>query len=115
MPHNQEFVKRWLREDAVGVSSDGCRVAASEPLPIISVPLVRDLREIERAVITAVIQQCKGNKAAAARVLGLHRRTLYRILQDEVPAKEHAVRLPLAIRVAVVEDVAGVLEADYVI
>ena len=50
----------------------------------ISVPLAGGLKEIERSIIAAVIERCRGNKAAAARVLGMHRRTLYRILQDEI-------------------------------
>jgi DNA-binding NtrC family response regulator len=53
----------------------------------ISVPLAGGLKEIERSIIAAVIERCRGNKAAAARVLGMHRRTLYRILQEEVCAK----------------------------
>ena len=62
----------------------------------ISVPLLGNLKEIERAVIEAVIQRCRGNKAAAARALGLHRRTLYRMLQDEGCAKGNATPLTLA-------------------
>ena len=49
----------------------------------ISVPLIGGLKDIERAVVAAVIQRCRGNKAEAARVLGLHRRELYRILQHK--------------------------------
>jgi DNA-binding NtrC family response regulator len=49
----------------------------------ISVPLVGGLKEIERCVVGAVIERCRGNKAKAARVLGLHRRTLYRLLQEK--------------------------------
>ena len=62
----------------------------------ISVPLMGGLRDIERAIVAAVIQRCRGNKAEAARVLGLHRRGLYRILQHKAPAKEHAMP-PLAL------------------
>jgi DNA-binding NtrC family response regulator len=46
----------------------------------ISVPLSGGLREIERQVVEEVIQRYRGNKAAAAKALGLHRRTLYRLL-----------------------------------
>jgi two-component system response regulator HydG len=49
----------------------------------ISVPLAGGLKAIERSIIDAVIDRCRGNKAAAARLLGMHRRTLYRILGDE--------------------------------
>jgi DNA-binding NtrC family response regulator len=48
----------------------------------ISVPLAGGLKAIERTVIGTVIERCGGNKAKAARLLGLHRRTLYRLLQD---------------------------------
>ena len=40
----------------------------------IPVPLIGGLKDIERAVVAAVIQRCRGNKAEAVRVLGLHRR-----------------------------------------
>ena len=54
----------------------------------VTVPLVGGLKEIERTIIDAVIERCRGNKAAAARVLRLHRRTLYRMLQEDAsPAK----------------------------
>ena len=49
----------------------------------IPVPLLGNLAEIERYIIGEVLHRCRGNKAAAARALGLHRRTLYRMLQDE--------------------------------
>jgi two-component system response regulator HydG len=49
----------------------------------VAVPMTGSLREIEHRILAEVIQRCRGNKAAAARVLGLHRRTLYRMLEDE--------------------------------
>jgi DNA-binding NtrC family response regulator len=55
-----------------------------EPSPasaeMISLPLAGGLKEMELAVINEVLRRCRGNKAAAARSLGLHRRTLYRLL-----------------------------------
>jgi DNA-binding NtrC family response regulator len=62
----------------------------------ISVPLAGGLKEIERAIVEAVVERCQGNKAAAARLLRLHRRTLYRMLQDETPASKAASPLTLA-------------------
>ena len=53
----------------------------------ISVPLAGGLKAIERSVIGAVIERCGGNKAKAARILGLHRRTLYRLLQDRARSR----------------------------
>ncbi len=48
----------------------------------ISVPLAGGLREMELAIINETIRRCRGNKAAAARALRLHRRTLYRLLEE---------------------------------
>ena len=67
---------------------------ASETL---AVPLAGGLKQIERAVIAAVIERCRGNKAAAARLLGLHRRTLYRLLEDDAPVNEQGKPLPLVL------------------
>ena len=47
----------------------------------ISVPLASSLKEMELAIINETIHRCRGNKAAAARILKLHRRTLYRLLE----------------------------------
>ncbi|MGD0899856.1 MAG: sigma 54-interacting transcriptional regulator [Thermoguttaceae bacterium] len=47
----------------------------------IAVPGGGSLKEIELVVIEETLRRCGGNKAAASRALGLHRRTLYRILE----------------------------------
>lgn len=49
------------------------------------IPLVGDLKTINRNIISASIEQHHGNKSAAARALGLHRKTMYRILQGLNP------------------------------
>jgi len=49
----------------------------------ISVPFIGDLKSMERHMICEVVKLCGGNKAAAARSLGMHRRTLYRVLENE--------------------------------
>ncbi|MBL9125665.1 MAG: helix-turn-helix domain-containing protein, partial [Planctomycetaceae bacterium] len=51
----------------------------------ITIPLTGDLKIIERQIISEVIKRCQGNKAAAARALGLHRKTLYRLLEASHP------------------------------
>ena len=48
----------------------------------ILVPLAGGLKEMELVLINEVIHRCRGNKAAAARTLKLHRRTLYRLLEE---------------------------------
>jgi DNA-binding NtrC family response regulator len=48
----------------------------------ISVSLAGGLKEMELALVHEVIRRCRGNKAAAARALRVHRRTLYRLLQE---------------------------------
>ena len=48
----------------------------------IAVPLSGGLKEMELALINEVLRRCRGNKAAAARALKLHRRTLYRLLEE---------------------------------
>ena len=72
-------------------------VAPNDDAETISVPLTGGLKEIERAVVVAVIQRCRGNKAEAARVLRLHRREVYRILQPKALAKADFAPLPLAL------------------
>jgi DNA-binding NtrC family response regulator len=77
---------------------------ASETL---AVPLAGGLKQIERAVIAAVLERCRGNKAAAARLLGLHRRTLYRLLEDDAPANEQGKPLPLVLDPGAADSAAG--------
>jgi two-component system response regulator RegA len=47
---------------------------------VISVPLGGSLKQIERRLIEEVIHRHDGNKTAAARALGMHRKALYRLL-----------------------------------
>lgn len=52
----------------------------------ITVTLEGDFKNIQRQIIREMIHRCSGNKAAAARSLGLHRKTIYRILEGGEPA-----------------------------
>jgi len=61
-------------------------VAATVPIDPSPEPLVLplgqvDLATLERAHITAILQKERGNKARAARALGIHRRKLYRLIE----------------------------------
>ena len=52
---------------------------------MVTVPLTGNIEEIERHVIREMIERCHGNKAEAARKLGMHRRTLYRVMERAAP------------------------------
>ena len=70
-----------------GDINTGLRTYLNNSLPsdigeMITVPLAGDLKEIERYVIREVVRRQGGNKAQAARALGMHRRTLYRLLEN---------------------------------
>jgi DNA-binding NtrC family response regulator len=62
-----------------GLLGGACPQADSES---ISVPLTGGLKSMELVLVNEVIRRCRGNKAAAARALRLHRRTLYRLLEE---------------------------------
>ncbi|HEY1785187.1 MAG TPA: helix-turn-helix domain-containing protein, partial [Pirellulales bacterium] len=57
--------------------------AATDAVETITIPYTGDLKIIERSIVSEVVNRHQGNKSAAARALGLHRKTLYRILEDE--------------------------------
>jgi DNA-binding NtrC family response regulator len=67
-------------ENAIANENTGHESSAAETL---SVPVAGGLKQIERFLVEEVIRRCRGNKAAAARSLGLHRRTLYRLLREK--------------------------------
>lgn len=48
--------------------------------PSVTVPLTGDFQGIQRKIVEEAVIRFDGNKAAAARALGMHRRTLYRVL-----------------------------------
>ena len=55
-------------------------MADSVNKPDDSLPHETNLESIERAHVMDVLQRCEGNKSQAARMLGIHRRKLYRLL-----------------------------------
>lgn len=69
----------------------GIAVGRSAPLSLPTETQLDSLAELERTHVLRVLQQAHGNKSHAARLLGVHRRTLYRLLErlglamDEAP------------------------------
>lgn len=61
----------------------------------ILVPMLGNLKEIERHIVREVIQRCAGNKAAAARTLGLHRKTIYRLLEGDSSSAMNSMGHPV--------------------
>ena len=53
---------------------------ANQPSQIVTAPGVQ-LADIERAHVIRALQDAAGNKAKAARALGIHRRKLYRMIE----------------------------------
>jgi DNA-binding NtrC family response regulator len=56
------------------------QTAAASPITTVTADGAPKLEDIERAHIVRVLQQERGNKARAARSLGIHRRKLYRLI-----------------------------------
>ena len=67
-----------------GLSSSDLRVGTQTE----GVPLGLTLDEAIRRYVTATVDACDGNKAEAARRLGLGRNTVGRIMKGELPERE---------------------------
>ncbi len=91
-PGNIHELSNFIRRLFVFVSERDVTAAhvrehlTSPPTPrdvnTITVPFVGDLKLIEGAIVAEAINRAQGNKSAAARSLGLHRKTLYRIIEN---------------------------------
>jgi DNA-binding NtrC family response regulator len=57
------------------------RSAPTPPAVAATVPTTDALSDVERAHVLEVLERERGNKARAARALGLNRRSLYRLLE----------------------------------
>ena len=71
LAENHVITMEDLPENIVAASA-GSSAAAGDP---------RHLSEIERRHVQAILQEEKGNKVHAARVLGISRRSLYRLIE----------------------------------
>jgi len=56
--------------------------AAKDDADAMSIPVNTSLKQIEKHAVREVIYRLDGNKAAAARALGIHRKALYRLLDS---------------------------------
>jgi DNA-binding NtrC family response regulator len=56
----------------------------SELVKLLHLPYRESIRAWERLLIDRALKQANGNKAEAARLLGIHRRLLYEKLESEV-------------------------------
>jgi DNA-binding NtrC family response regulator len=56
-------------------------------LPTVSAPRMT-LEELKRWYVTTVLEETGGNKVRAAEILGIDRRTLYRILERDIASDE---------------------------
>ena len=67
-----------------GVGADDASIAASRPSEGVPIPVKAgmSLPEIEREAIRTTLELTDGNKAQAARVLGIGRRTLFRKVKE---------------------------------
>ena len=74
-----------LRESGVEQAPPVPVQPAPQPVPgTVVLPLAQQLAALERQAIAAAMAQARGNKAAAARMLGISRATLYGRLQESV-------------------------------
>jgi DNA-binding NtrC family response regulator len=72
-----------LAEDSVITVDDLPEIVSAAPLlPAVMLSDPLNLHEQERRSVEAALRQCNGNKAHAARALGINRRSLYRLLEQ---------------------------------
>ncbi|MDA8172486.1 MAG: sigma-54 dependent transcriptional regulator [Nitrospiraceae bacterium] len=58
--------------------------------PPFSPPATQTLREIEEQAIIGALEECRGNKSKAAKLLGISRKTFYKRLREISPSKSCA-------------------------
>lgn len=63
-------------------------ISSSQTSRVVSVPVGSSLKDVERKMMTETLKATKGDKKLAAKLLGVHPRTLYRFLETEQVASE---------------------------
>ncbi|QDT83928.1 sigma-54-dependent transcriptional regulator [Gimesia chilikensis] len=74
-----------LLNDCLGVTNQlkqAQESSGADKAETISIPVTGDFKSMERHMIKEVVKLCGGNKTTAAKTLRMHRRTLYRILNQ---------------------------------
>ena len=80
---DREQIERVLRDAGVQqLEPPATAPAVLIPVSGVLRPLGEQVAELERAAIVAALQACKGNKVAAAKLLGISRAKLYERLSD---------------------------------
>ncbi|NBX92642.1 MAG: sigma-54-dependent Fis family transcriptional regulator [Proteobacteria bacterium] len=69
-------------------------IVASQARKSIVVPIGLPLREVEKALMFETLKSTKGDKKLAARLLGVHPRTLYRFLESDVAPEDEKAQGP---------------------
>ena len=89
----------WLEVNATGIAMDEQKVALAVVVPTVCPPLypvfwndpgageLLPLAEVERRYVLRVLEQAGGNKVKAAKILGINRATVYRILNEQDPGE----------------------------
>jgi DNA-binding NtrC family response regulator len=82
---------RAITSDLVVVeeTSQAATSLERELIELLSLPYHESVRAWERLLIDRALKQANGNKAEAARTLGIHRRLIYEKLGSEVPQTLH--------------------------
>jgi len=71
------------RDDRIELSDLPFEISSTQTTLTLSVPVGVSLKEVERKMMTETLKITKGDKKLAAKLLGVHPRTLYRFLETE--------------------------------
>ena len=72
------------RDEYVGVDLLPSEIVGSKGSRVVNFPIGTSLKDAERQLIEETLRSVRGDKRMAARILGIHPRTLYRHLDDSV-------------------------------
>jgi len=76
------------RTDKIELGDLPHEISSSQTSRFVSLPVGASLKEVEKKMMTETLKVTKGDKKLAAKLLGVHPRTLYRFLEMEQVASE---------------------------